>query len=271
MFPCPPPEKATYATDPRIEECQELITQWYRVTPSLAAMHEFGGSIPVESVLLMSLNFTGPSWLDALGQVPSYDAYMAKADIRLALRYQKRVLKLLQWKNPRKRWVLKDVSTLDYLEPLLQLHPDALLVWPHRDPVRALASMVNTIGTVQWGRTDHPLQGGSYDYLTDLRYAARRLEAVVDQLEAGIVPPEQICHIQYRDLVTNSMATVEKIYCELNVPLTAEAKQAMARYLAENARDSRSAHRFSLGSDEDIADARAAFRRYQRYFNIPDE
>ena len=41
-------------------------------------------------------------------------------DIVPALEWEKRVLKLLQWKNPRKRWVLKDPMHLDRIPALLQ-------------------------------------------------------------------------------------------------------------------------------------------------------
>ena len=37
--------------------------------------------------------------------------HMATADMMPAMRYHKRVLKLLQWKNPRSRWVLKNAMT----------------------------------------------------------------------------------------------------------------------------------------------------------------
>ena len=46
MFSCPPPEKATYHTDPRIEKAHKLTDWWNRVAPELISMHEFSGHIP---------------------------------------------------------------------------------------------------------------------------------------------------------------------------------------------------------------------------------
>ena len=43
------------------------------------------------------------------------------------------------------------------------------------------------------------------------------------------------------------------------------------KYLAEHPRDSRPPHKFNVGSDEAVARARQAFKRYQDYFNIPME
>lgn len=41
LFPCPPPEAATYRTDPRIAIADRRMTQWNRVTPEIMSVHEF--------------------------------------------------------------------------------------------------------------------------------------------------------------------------------------------------------------------------------------
>src|SRR5262249_31129029 len=113
VFPCPPPDAATYETDQRIEQAHALIDQWNRVTPEFQSMHEFAGGIPMEDCVSMAMNFMSITWMDCFGQVPSYDAYVMRQDIRPTLRWLERVLKLLQWKNPRQHWVLKDPMHLD--------------------------------------------------------------------------------------------------------------------------------------------------------------
>ena len=80
-----------------------------------------------------------------------------------AMRDHQCVLKCLQWKNPRKNWVLKDPTPLDPLALAHNFYPDACFIWPHRDPVRALASTISIIGHVQWGRSDHPFKGGLFE------------------------------------------------------------------------------------------------------------
>ena len=182
MFPCPPPEASTYCTDPRIEKAHKLIDQWNRVTPTLVSMHEFAGNVPMEDCQILALNFMAPSWFGSLGQAATYDAYMVKVDPELTLKYHKRVLKLLQWKNPRKQWVLKDPIHLDRLEAIMKIYPDACFVWPHRDPIRALSSTVSLLGTIQWGRSDHPFKGGSFEYVLDPVYSAARFNAVIEKL-----------------------------------------------------------------------------------------
>jgi hypothetical protein len=271
MFPCPPPEKSSYHSDPKIKKAHQLIDQWNRVTPTLASMHEFAGYVPMEDCLILALNFMAPSWFGSLGQTAQYDAYMAKQDIAPALRYHQRVLKLLQWRNPRQHWVLKDPIHLDRLAAILKIYPDACFVWPHRDPVRALASTISLIGTLQWGRSDHPFKGGSFEYVTDPANSAQRLNAVIDQLEAGVVPARQFHNLLYRDLVDEPMSALESMYQHFGIALSENARHGMADYLAKHPRSSRPAHEFKIGPDQAVESAREFYRRYQEYFGIPSE
>jgi Sulfotransferase family len=271
IFPCPPPEAATYETDSRIAKAHALVDQWNRVTPTFASMHEMAGNMPFEDLQILAMNFMSISGMDCLGQVPSYDMYAMQQDIVPTLRYHERVLKLLQWKNPRKRWVLKDPLHLDRIEALLEVYPDACFVWTHRDPVRALASLVSIIGTIQWGRSDHPFSGISLEYMTNPEVSAARFNAVIDQLEAGVLPAKQISNVLFKDLVGDTVGTVERMYEHFGIELTPEGRAAMTKYMEENPRDNRPPHRFPIGSDEAVARARQAFARYQERFDIPSE
>lgn len=270
MFPCPPPEKMTYRTDPRIVKADVLIKQWNRITPTMISVHEFGGTVPIEDCEILAINFMSPSWFGCFAQVPSYDAYMAKQDPMLALRYHERVLKLLQWKNPREHWVLKDIPHLDRIEPLLRIYPDVCFVWPHRDPVKALASGISAIGTLQWTGCDHLFKGGSLDWISDPYVSAARFDAAIQQIEAGIVPPRQMYHLLYRDLVTKPMTMIEEMYRHFGFRLSEQGRAGMEQYLREHPRDGRPSHKVSM-SPEDIAEARKAYAKYQEYFGVPNE
>ena len=271
MFPCPPPEAATYRSDPRIEQAHQLIDQWYRVTPAMAKVHEFAATLPQEDVHLMSLSFMAPQWLGLYGQAPSYHAWMATQDITPALHYHQRVLKLLQWKNPRQRWVLKNIAFLDQMGLLLKIYPDACFVWPHRDPVRATASMGSSIAIAMSDRSDHPLTGPDFEFVTDPQHVAQRLNAVIDQLDAGVVPAQQMFHLQYQDLISHPLQQIDDMYRHFGIALSDRGRGAMAQYLADHPRDARPAHSFSLGSKLVVARAREVFRRYQDYFGVADE
>ena len=271
MFPCPPPEQASYTTDPRIEKADKLVTQAYRVTPTMASMFEFGANVPMEDCAILAINFMSTSWMGQMGQVASYDAFMATQDITPGLRYHQRVLKLLQWKNPRTRWVLKDPIHLDRLAAILTVYPDACFIWPHRDPVRALASTVSLVGTAHWGRSDHVFKNGAYAFVTDPMYSAQRLDNVIEQIESGSVAPKQIYNLLYKNLVGNTIATLEAMYRHFGIILSNEGRAGMQRYLTDHPREQRPPHKFNVGSEAVVTTARQAYQRYQDYFGIPSD
>ena len=273
MLPCPPPEAATYTTDPRIDVAHKRICQWSRVTPGLDAMHEFSGRLPHEDMAVMGFNFMSPSLFDCMGQVASYDSMVFSPDWdwEPAFKYHKKVLKLLQWKNPRKHWVLKDPLHFDRMKTILKVYPDACFVWPHRDPVRALASLVSIIGTIQWGRSDNPFKGGSLEYMTDPFSSAARFDAVINQVESGEIPASQLFSLNYKDLVKDPVGMMEKMLVEFGIGCSPEGRQSMQQYMDDNPRDARPPHQFNPGTPETIARARQAFERYESYFNVPRE
>ena len=270
-FPCPPPEAATYRTDPRIKKAHDRVQQWERVTPSIASMHEFYGHLPFECMQALALSFRSPSWFVGMGQATTYEAWMRTQDMRPALLYHKRLLKLLQWKNSRKHWALKDPMHLYRLPLMMEIYPDAKFIWPHRDPVRALASAVNLIGTIQWGRSDHPMKGKSFENILDPNMSAGAFNFVIEQLEAGAVPKNQIYHMQYLNMVNDTMGEIAKAYQHLGLELSERGRNGMAKFLADHPRDARPKHQFNLGTAESVAQAREAFKRYQTHFGVETE
>lgn len=270
VLPVPPPEKASYATDPRIALADGRVTLWNRVTPTVTSIHEFGALLPIEDCQILALNFMSAEWFGVLAQPAAYQAHIASIDPAPAFAYHARVLKLLQWRNPRRHWVLKENSYLFRLPALLAAYPDACIVWPHRDPVRALASTISALGTFQWGGTDHPLKGGMLDHLTDPAMMAAGIDMAIDQIEAGAVPADRIHHLHYLDLVGDTMGTIAALYAHFDIPFDEAARQAMALYLARNPREARPKHRLDI-TPEDLGASRAAFARYQSFFGIADE
>jgi hypothetical protein len=270
MLPVPPPETATYATDPRIAVADARIRAWNRVNPVMEGKHELSGTIPVETIALQGPSFQSGGWLVTLGQLPSYNAFMETQGMAHALAYEKRFLKLLQWRNPRKRWVMKSPDYLRYLPDVLTAFPDVRLIWNHRDPVKALGSMVDMMGTIFWMRSDTIRMAGAMDYLTDPQVSAAALSGPIDLIEDGTIPQGQLCNVLYGDLVADPMGTVERIYATFGLDLEPRAREAIGRHIADNPRSARPVRTYATADLQDSPERRA-YRRYQSYFAIPNE
>ncbi len=105
--PCPPPEAATYETDPRIAESQAGIDLAYEVRPELRSMHPMGARSGQECIVITGGEFASAIF-NSQFRLPSYLRWVtSEADMAPAYRWHRQFLQLLQWHNPGGRWVLK--------------------------------------------------------------------------------------------------------------------------------------------------------------------
>jgi Sulfotransferase family len=270
MFPYPPPATATYRSDPRIERCQHLVTQWSRVVPTYATMHEMGAEIPNECIVAMSCTFMSEN-ITAQYQIPSYNAWLYRQDLRYAYAYYKRMLKLLQWRNPRRHWLLKAPSHLGSLPVLFDTFADARVVFTHRDPIKAQASVTNLLGTLYWMRSDKRFNAQAFENLLTPENVAARLNHVIDQIERGEIAASRMHNIKYADLIGRPLQALSELYATAGLTLSDAALQNMRRYIESKPQGKFGKHSYSVGEREEIARKRAYFQRYQDYYHCPDE
>jgi hypothetical protein len=268
MQPCPPPEAASYNNDPRVEQAHALFTQWGRVAPQFNSMHEMRGDIPAECGLLMAPTFISDH-IASLHQTPSYSAWCAGADFLPVYEYHRDLLKILQWRNPRERWLLKAPEHQVHLDILFQVYPDARIVQTHRDPIKCMASATSLMGTLYYIRSDQPFNAAMFENIIMGEATARRLEHVMQQREQGILPEANIADSRYQDLMDDPLGCIEHIYGHFGMTLQAPAKRRMREYLATKPKGKFGRHGYEV--DEQRARDRPLFRRYQECYDVPDE
>ena len=268
MFPCPPPEPQSAETDPRVERAHGLTTQWSRVVPEYATMHEMGGRIPAECGLIMANSFVSDH-IAALHQAPGYAGWYASADMRPAYAYHRKILAILQWKNPRERWLLKAPAHQSHLETLLETYPDARIIQTHRDPIKCMASTTSLMGCIYAMRSDQPFDSKAFEDIMLGEATAARLERVMEQREQGLVPEANICDSRYQDLMDDPIGCVEEIYRHFGMNLAAATRKRMQAYLAAKPKGKHGAHRYAVTQQQ--AAERRYFRRYQEHYGVPDE
>src|SRR4051812_7445003 len=103
LHPCPPPERATYATDPRIAAADQEYTFWHLIAPEYRTMHENGGDVPNEDPLIDTLQFASDHLMGSY-PVPSYARWLARVDLAPLFRAHRQFLQLLQSRCPGERW-----------------------------------------------------------------------------------------------------------------------------------------------------------------------
>jgi len=266
--PCPPPEESTYETDPRIARVEDYVTFWNELVPEYQTMHEMGAKIPCECIWITMPSFVCEEWLGRQ-QCPSYGAWYATADQRPAYEYHRRVLKLLQFRFKRKRWMLKAPSHMAVLDVLLAEYPDARIIMTHRDPLKSMGSTASILSALSWMRSD--------DADIEMIKAGFGGEGMAWRLDAAIraresASEQQFFDARYQDMLSDPFGTIARAYAHFGIEYSAAAEKAMRDYLAHKPQGKHGAHSYSFGDlGLDVATERARFAAYQERFGVPSE
>jgi hypothetical protein len=269
MYPSPPPTRASYETDPRIERARKQLRWLDWMAPDFKAIHPVGTQLPLECIAIMSASFRATRFQTTYN-VPSYEAWLNDQDMRPAYAFHRRFLQHLQWRAPGARWVLKAPSHVFSFDALLDIYPDARLVQTHRDPVTVMASVASLSSVLHraFSRRREPSRFGQE---VTVRWTDG-LEKSLELRRSGRIPSERVVDVRYRELAQNPMAIVRHIYAHFAMPLTAAADRRMREFLAENHRNQRGRHQYTLDTfGLDAHDLARRFKAYSEYFGVPSE
>ncbi len=273
LWPWPAPEQASYETDPRIARAQARIDVVNAVSPEWASMHAQGGALPVEDIEFTYSAFFSEVWGCGF-QVGGYDRYFGAQDPAYHFWWHKRILKLLQWKYRLPHWLLKNPTHMPRIPQLLEAYPDAKIVFPHRDPVASADSVVNVEGTIFSWRTDHVYTGDEFAEWIDVDTRVRKWDDVIRWIDEGTLRPGQFANILYADFIRDPMPAIEALYRDLGLRGDPAAFAAMQAFLTQRNRGTlgkTSRYVKTASGDPRAVAERAKYRRYQEYFNVPDE
>lgn len=237
LEPSPPPGAGPVVSG-RIARAQRVIEAWMDFCPPQAMMHPYidkGAFQLCEDEELFSLDFR------TMYPYHYYHVPVAEVNALLggdpagALRFHREFLQHIQWNGERKRWVCKGPSTQSRLAALFDIYPDALCVWPHRPLGEIYASNVALRASIY-----DRISGRANDWNSQSQALAERMKAGLDQvLDNALIDDPRILHIDFRDIVADPLAVVERVYRQQDRVLTPEAANRMRAWLAdpENAAD----------------------------------
>jgi hypothetical protein len=268
--PMPPPEAATYDTDPRIAEVDETLAGVDLVLPGFKAMHPMAARLPQECVRITASDFRSMIFPTQY-RVPSYSRWLLhEADMAPAYRWHRMFLEHLQSRCPARRWVLKSPGHLWALDALLGEYPNALLVQTHRDPLRIIASLSSLVARLRsLASDDTSIPGAAADFADNILDG---LDRSVTAREDGTVTADRVVDVQFRNFMADPFTTIRTIYERLGLELESAAEQRMRAFLAANPQDKHGKHTYTFretGLDGGALRERA--RRYQEHFDVPSE
>ena len=249
--PCPPPS-TVQGVDPRIPTGKgEMVGTRYHVP---ADTHG-----PMECHELMALDFKSHLF-QSFAEIPSYSAWLVDgADLTSTYRYQRRVMKLLQWGEPRRPWRLKCPSHVLWLDALDTVFPDARFVMTHRDPTDVILSVADLYADII----------GSFSSAIDRPYIGRlNVEHWSLGMERALRfradgAEDRFYDIDFRAMQADPIGEVTGLYAWLGAPVGEEFRARMRSWWTQAAAEREaSSHADPVEFGIDFNEVRPRFARY---------
>lgn len=229
----------TGAPDPRIAISEAREAKSRELAPELFSIHPMYAREAEEEIVFLADAFL--SHVPESGaHLPRYRTWLDAQDFSPAYGYLHRMLQFLQWQKRRRgvwgeRWVLKSPAHLGYLHVLRAQFPHLHIVHMHRDPRTTIASGASLNATL------HAMHADAVDvhrvgaqWLNRMGWTNDRAMAVRDGwADEGAV----VTDIGFDDAVADPIGQVARVYDAIGLPLTAQAEEAMRRWLAHRPRE----------------------------------
>lgn len=184
-------------------------------------------------------------------------------------RIHKMMLQALQYKRPKKYWVLKGFHG-HRLKEFFDTYPDATLVWLHRDPVQVASSSTAMMRDIMEGIV------GKIDLVAEAKMHLDRVRAsLANTMSNPLIHDPRVLHVRYKDFVADPIGTIRKYYEFAGRELTPQAEAAMKGYLANNKGDRHGKFEYSTklltDAGYDIDELNEEFRPFRERFDVEIE
>lgn len=271
MHPSPPPG-VVEGIDPRLaladEEWREINSKMWKWLHCHPYNDMLGDGLP-EDERSWAFDFrvmTPTAWW----RVPMQNLSMGlPTDSAAQNRIHKMMLQALQYRRPKKYWVLKGFHGFR-LKEFFETYPDATLVYLHRDPVMVAASSTMMMSDIMEGIV------GKIDLVAEAKMHLERVRASLkNTMSNPLIDDPRIQHVRYKDFVHDPIGTIRSYYAFAGREFTPQAEAAMRGYLANNKGDRHGKFAYSTkvltDAGYDLDALNEEFRPFRERFGVEIE
>ncbi|SCW60363.1 Sulfotransferase family protein [Sphingobium faniae] len=266
--PSPPPGEVP-VTPERIEQTAKELDEMLMLAPGLLTLHPYWdkrGLCPIECEEIFTLDFQN-AYPSLLYKLPALAMMLDASNIGEAYRFHREFLQQLQWNQPTRHWVVKGIYHQFALDALFEAYPDALCIWPHRDPVQVHPSTMAITAVLYGGITNWQM-----DFKTlGPAFVDSIAASVSEAMENPLVDDPRIFHVDFHDLTRDPVDVIRRAYGHWNLDYTSEFERRMRGWLADPANASNRYGRYDyalepFGLTREMIET--AFEGYSRRFKL---
>jgi Sulfotransferase family len=239
MFPIPIGSKHPKRIDPRVRKAEACLWWFRRLAPGADSVYPIRAWTPHECVAIHSYTLLSEEFVSTC-HVPSYEAFLHAADLGPTYRWQRRFLEYLQVGRSDRRWVLKSPDHIYGLDKLLTVFPDATIIQTHRNPVEVVHSQIRLTKVLE-AMFARPREREQLA-ISEAQKIEQMLGYITRFRDAYPNAAGQFIDVTYRELVSDPLAVVRRIYDRHDIAVTEVAAERMRRLASARSRY-RKAHR----------------------------
>lgn len=267
--PMPRPPIGQWADYPEYQKSLAVIEARYAAAPQKRAAHHIAAEEVHECCMVLRQSFVSNLW-GCGWTAPTYDAWWQCQSEEAAYRHFYRCVQLIGSNEPETRWLLKNPGHIENLDLLFAIFPDAKVIQTHRDPAKAIPSLVSLLMHLhpifEEGRADQRAENMLAREVAKWSSAVRKC----DRVRAD--HPGQVLDVVHADFHKDPMGVLDRIYDFIGMEIGDEVRTGFAQRIEEKPELARGAHRYDIadyGMTE--AEARAPFGDYIERYDLVEK
>lgn len=267
--PMPRPPVETWSGYPQFQKSVTVLEARYAAAPQKRAAHQVIAEEVHECCMLLRQSFVS-NILSCMHSSATYDAWWQDQSEANAYRHYRNCVQLIGSTEPEKRWLLKNPGHIETLDLLFAVFPDAKVIQTHRDPAKAVPSLVSLLMQLH-----REMEEGRYEQRAEImmrREVAKWANAVEKCDRIRERHPDQVLDVVHADFHADPMGVLEKIYSFIGWDIPDATRAGFAERIKEKPELQFGAHRYSIadfGMTEE--EAREPFGDYVQRFDLMEK
>lgn len=243
MFPFPPPVREEFDSDPRIAKAENRLRLLRWIHPSIVKAHPVGARLPQECIAITSYSLLSDEFLEMF-RMPSYEKWLRTQDMGPVYEFHRSFLNHLQWRYPATRWVLKAPDHVHSLKSLIDVYPDARIVFVHRDPLKVVGSVASLTAMLRgvFSRHADPRVLGA----DETRILGEKAFRMMEFRDSHQHLNNRFIDVRYVDIVRDPAGTVRDIYESFGLALSDESDARIRAFVKAAHNKKRPRHIYRL-------------------------
>ena len=244
QFPDPWPGNKPGEEDPRYQPLVDALTSSRNA--AFQKIHYVDADTPEECVMLHAFAFTGVQ-LGFEIMLEPYRSWLQVQDLEPLYAYQLKQLKMINWRMPGHRWMLKAPAHMWGIDAILKVFPDARFIWCHRSPQKVVPS-INSMNRMLMST-----YMGDCSHLDPHEMGRKVMDWYATSLERGLaerakLAEERFVDCSQQEFVERPMALAERVYSSFDLPLSDEARAALQAHVDANPKGKHGKHEYDLAA-----------------------